>query len=87
MLFCKPKRHFANYVKLCRFLCYPPVDPVFTGDFPVYPVEKSVDNVENSLFCKPKKILFFANYVNKFSVSLFSLKKAKNLMDITHPLC
>jgi len=79
MLFCKPNPVFPNYVNLCSFLAYPPVNPVFTGDFFFLPVEKSVDNVENFPLCKPEKYLFFKNYVNGFSVPFFLGKISKIL--------
>ncbi len=61
MMFCKPKNSHSFLSKCGNFFGYMEKCPELQGDFPGWPVEKGVGNVENFLQNRPenrRKILF-----------------------------
>ena len=48
-MFCKPKQFSTKTRKIPNIFCFVPANPVFAGVFPIFFVDKPVENVENSL--------------------------------------
>lgn len=70
MLFCKPICVFSFFVENGAFHEETPSSLTVTGDFCGFPVEKSVDSVENCPGFAPRFFDLFYVYVNQDSVEL-----------------
>ncbi|MBO5078214.1 MAG: hypothetical protein J6B67_00840 [Oscillospiraceae bacterium] len=80
-MFCKPKRKQTEDIKNPVFSLKIPAGLLAAGIFPVFAVEKPVENVENFFGEKAEKRRYYYIYVNRYSVALTGELTAKEKFD------